>query len=349
MPSPIRLVSLPISTPTPASLAERIVAALASWSRRRGVRPEATVEEFAGLLAEAAGPEVIASNLVRLAQQAAGPGAVRSELWRGRFRVAAWPEGPDPGVASVPFDFPLRCCGEDRGTLRVLFDCTREFDPDRRRRLATLAVLAAAADRGRDRESQAPATVAVTEEPAAAHPTHDPMTGLPNAVFLDTFLGYALALADRRDEPLSLIYIGVDRLAAIQGLHGPVVAGEALRKVGRTIARSLRSSDLIARLDDGRLVAVLPGTPGSQARRLSETLRATVASACVATPTMPVLTVSIGVASFPESAADVVTLRSAAAAALSEARACGRDRVASATPARLTKAMPTLRIVQGAG
>jgi diguanylate cyclase (GGDEF)-like protein len=141
----------------------------------------------------------------------------------------------------------------------------------------------------------------------------------------------------------------VDRLAAIQGLHGPAIAGEALRKVGRTVARSLRSSDLIARLDDGRLAAVLPGTSAAHARSVAELIRSTVASTCAATPSMPLLTVSIGVASFPEHAGDLVTLRAAAAASLADARSRGRDRVASAAAPRMAESVTQLRVVQNVG
>jgi diguanylate cyclase (GGDEF)-like protein len=354
MPTPTRPAVLPPSSATataasaPTSLADRIIAALSSWSRRRSDRAEAAVEELAGLVAEAAGSEVIASALVRLAYRAAGPGAVRAELWHGRSRIAAWPAASDPDVAGIVVELPLRCGGEGLGTLRITTDGSRPISNDRRRRLATLAVLAAAADRSRDREAREHAVA--SESTPATHPTHDPMTGLPNAMFLDTFLGYALALVERRDEPLSLLYIGVDRLAAIHGLHGPAVAGEALRKASRTVARSLRSSDLIARLDDSRLVAVLPGTSAAHARVVAELIRSTVASTCAATPSMPFLTVSIGVASFPEHAGDLVTLRSAAAASLADARSRGRDRVASAPDARLAAGAPTLlRIVQNAG
>ena len=160
---------------------------------------------------------------------------------------------------------------------------------------------------------------------------------------------YALALTDRRDEPLSLLYIGVDRLAAIRGLHGPAVASEAVRRVGRTVAGALRRSDLVARLDEGRLVAVLPGATPEAARRLAEHVRAAVAQAGAATAAMPVLTATVGAATFPEQGGDATTLRAAAAAALSEARSHGRDRVAFAPPARFAEPATMLRIAQHAG
>ncbi len=330
------------------SVFDRIVAALASWPSRRGAAPDAVLEEFAEVVAGAAGPRAIAPALVRLAHRAAGPGAIRAELWHGTEVVASWPEGLGAGRASgTPVELSLRCGGRTLGTLRIARIDGRPLAADRRRRLAALAALAAAAE-----VALAPAEPAPPESvdaPPPAHPTHDPATGLPNALFFESFLSYALALADRRDEPLSLLYIGVDRLAAIRGLHGPAVASEAVRRVGRTVAGALRRSDLIARLDEGRLAAVLPGASADAARRLAEHVRAAVAQAGAATASMPVLTVTFGAATFPEQGGDATTLRSAAAAALAEARAHGRDRVAFAPPPPVAEPPTQHRIAPHAG
>ena len=334
----------------PVSFFDRIVAAMSSWSSRRGVPPDPVLEEFAEVVAGATGPEAVASTLVRLAHRAAGPGTARAELWRGAERVAAWPEGGAPDRAAAgprgraPIEVPLRCGGRERGTLRIVRDIPRPLGAERHRKLTAMAVLAAAAESALAADEVAPAEAA-----PAAHPTHDMATGLPNATFLESFLAYALALADRRDEPLSLLYIGADRLAAIRQLHGPAIATEALRRIGRTVAGALRRSDLVARLDEGRLVAVLPGATAEAGRRIAEHVRAAVAQAGAATPTMPVLTASIGAATFPEQAGDALTLRAAAAAALAEARSRGRDRVAFAPPARLAEPATLLRIAQHAG
>jgi diguanylate cyclase (GGDEF)-like protein len=362
MPTPTSRESSPFRrarTDVPTSFAARIAEALTLWSRRRGDQPDPVLQEFAGLVAEEREPWVVEAALVRLSFEAAGPGVLRVELLRdlgwGQRRIAAWPR--DSGVAdndatstatagapttTTLVDLPLRCGGRERGTLRIALDGSQPLGPDRRGRLATLAVLAAVADRSQ-------ADDATAEVPTAPASTHDLTTGLPNAAFLDSFLTYALSLADRRNEPLSLLYISVDRLAAIRDLHGPEIAAEALRRVSRTIAGTLRSSDLIARLDDGRLVAVLPGASAENARGVADTVRAAIAATGIATPKMPLLTSSMGVATFPDHAADVPSLRSAAASALSAARSKGRDQIASAPPVHLAEPPTLLRIAQYAG
>ena len=120
-----------------------------------------------------------------------------------------------------------------------------------------------------------------------------------DAPFLRAFLPYALAQARRRHEPLSLFYVSVDRLAAIRELHGPEIAAAAVERVAETMVQALRASDVVARLDDGRLIAVLPYADHEDAPAVAEAVRAAIASSGVASRTMPVLTASIGVASYP--------------------------------------------------
>jgi len=369
MSSPSRPPALPPAARDRAeaipSLPTRIVTALALWSMRRGIAPDAALDEFAATAAEATGPGELEEALVRLAHKASGSGVLRVELLRDRGwgprRVATWPptlakagssdeDRPatatpsGPGTTTTTIEVPLRCGGQGRGTLRVVLQGPRPIGAERHRRLATLAVLAAAADPGVvDAHSQPLATT------PGSSPTHDGLTGLPNAAFLESFLTYALALADRRGEPISLLSISVDRLAAIRETHGAEIAGDAIRTVGQAIARTLRSSDLIARLDDGRLVAVLPGASAASALVISESIRSAVAAAGVPTTRMPVLTVSVGAGTFPDHAADASSLRSASAAALSEARSKGRDKIAAAPSVRLAEPQTLLRLAQPVG
>ena len=161
--------------------------------------------------------------------------------------------------------------------------------------------------------------------------------------FLRAFLPYALAQARRRHEPLSLFYVSVDRLAAIRELHGPEIAAAAVERVAETVVRSLRASDVVARLDDGRVIAVLPYADHEDVPAVAEAVRAAIASSGVASRTMPVLTASIGVASYPHNALDLVSLNLAASAALTHARGLGRDRVVQSKEKADT---PTLAIAQ---
>jgi diguanylate cyclase (GGDEF)-like protein len=328
-------------------LSKKISAALTRWARHRADRPEAALDEFADLVAETYRSETVDRVLLLLARRVAGPGLKSVVVLRtGHEAHLAKPDAP----RNEPFvDYPMKFGGTSFGILRLEFDRPHHFNPERHRRLATLAVLAAAAEKSKSRchVHEIPLIAAEDLESRTdehPHPTHDLSTGLPNSFFLTSFLSYALALSERRREPLSLLYIGIDRLAAIRNLHGVEYADDAVRRVAKVVAGSLRTSDLIARLDDGRLVAVLPGANRDNSLLVAESLRTAVSTNCGATMDVPLLTASIGVASFPDDADDAVGLRSAAAAALADARSYGHNRVVAAGEAQYTSSDETTTI-----
>ncbi len=173
-----------------------------------------------------------------------------------------------------------------------------------------------------------------------------PIAVLHDATFLNAVLPYALGQAKRHREPLSLLCVAVDRLSAIRQLHGDEVADAAVRRVAETVGATLRASDVVARLDDDRIIAVLPDAAAIHAARVAELIRGAIEAAGAASPTMPTLTASIGMASYPAHAHDALSLIDAADAAMVRAERQGRNRVASAAPG---SAAPTLGVTQCAG
>jgi diguanylate cyclase (GGDEF)-like protein len=165
-------------------------------------------------------------------------------------------------------------------------------------------------------------------------------SGLHDATFLNAVLPFALSQARRHHEPLSLMCVAIDRLASIQELLGPGTADQLVRSVAGTVASLIRASDIIARLDDDRVVAVLPRAPGGGAFHVAERICQAVASKGRPDCAIPNITVSIGVATFPGSADNVFSLFDAADEALVHAQNLGRNRAciaprrAPATPVR---------------
>ena len=95
--------------------------------------------------------------------------------------------------------------------------------------------------------------------------------------------------------------------------------------------QTIRASDVVARLEDDRLIVVLPISGAADSLRVAEVVREAIAAAGAATPSLPTLAASIGVASYPAHAQDVHSLIAAADDALARAEREGRNRVAIAT------------------
>jgi diguanylate cyclase (GGDEF)-like protein len=94
----------------------------------------------------------------------------------------------------------------------------------------------------------------------------------------------------------------------------------------------IRASDIVARLYDDRVVAVLPRAPRGGALRVAENICRAVAASRPVECNTPNLTVSIGVATFPSCAQDVYSLFDAADEALAQAQSRGRNQAVLALP-----------------
>src|SRR5262249_47681612 len=89
---------------------------------------------------------------------------------------------------------------------------------------------------------------------------------------------------------------------------------------------------IVARIDDDRIIAVLPRAPLCNARRVAESICRMIETLSSGSARLPGVTVSIGVAEYPTCAATLYALLDAADHALVEAQRSGRNRVVTADP-----------------
>ncbi len=105
---------------------------------------------------------------------------------------------------------------------------------------------------------------------------HDELTGLANRALLDEIINNQLALSQRCDSELALLYIDLDGFKSVNDCHGHGIGDELLRVVSRRINGAIRCSDLAARLGGDEFVVVMfaAGADGAAAlaRKLVETL-----------------------------------------------------------------------------
>jgi diguanylate cyclase (GGDEF)-like protein len=155
---------------------------------------------------------------------------------------------------------------------------------------------------------------------------------LQDATFLNAVLPFALSQARRHLEPLSIVCVSIDRLRGIQDLLGHAAVYRLVRDVGETVGTLIRGSDIVVRLDDDRVVAVLPRAPAKGALEVAKRICRAVALNTQGNCDIPSVTVSIGVATFPSCADNVLSLFSAADDALERAQSQGRNQAALAPP-----------------
>lgn len=157
----------------------------------------------------------------------------------------------------------------------------------------------------------------------------DPLTGLYNRRFLEEVLERELAQARRRRVPLALVIADVDRFKNFNDSFGHEAGDMVLQSLARLLKSSLRGSDVVCRYGGEEFVLVLPEATASGAQARAEALRSAVHALQLHYREQPLgpITVSFGVAAFPEHGDSSKALLAAADVALYEAKRSGRDRV----------------------
>jgi diguanylate cyclase (GGDEF)-like protein len=159
--------------------------------------------------------------------------------------------------------------------------------------------------------------------------TRDGLTGLYNHREIDRRLDEEVGRQHRYGRPFSLLMLDLDHFKAVNDSHGHQIGDEVLRAVAARIQAELRPTDQVARYGGEEFMVILAETPGPGALAVAERIRAVVAARSIAFAgdlEIPI-TVSVGVAAFPEDAASGGGIVAAADKALYAAKAAGRNRV----------------------
>ena len=153
----------------------------------------------------------------------------------------------------------------------------------------------------------------------------DGLTGLYNHRYLHERLEEELERARRRESTLSLLFCDCDQFKGYNDAYGHKAGDAALARIARIIEACSRRSDLAARYGGEEFVLVLVDTDAAGALTVAERMRSEV-EASSARGGRP-LTVSIGIATFPDDAGARDELLDKADWAMYAAKRAGRNRV----------------------
>jgi diguanylate cyclase (GGDEF)-like protein len=167
----------------------------------------------------------------------------------------------------------------------------------------------------------------------------DGLTGLYNHRHFRERLDHELARAHRRGEPVSLLMADVDRFKLYNDKNGHLAGDRALKTIATILKRGRRAADLVARYGGEEFVVILVGAPKKAAAQVADYLRRQIQDTeLVGEESQPGgrLTISFGVASYPQDGETHTDILMAADAALYDAKERGRNRVALAKPDQST-------------
>jgi diguanylate cyclase (GGDEF)-like protein len=179
------------------------------------------------------------------------------------------------------------------------------------------------------------ATIVVRSRELRLLSTRDRFTGLLNRAVFNEQLEREVAFARREDGRFAVAMLDIDHFKKFNDTYGHAGGDEALRAVANTLRGSCRATDVVARYGGEEFALILPGVMSGRATDLLERFRRVVAVKAIALPgrAKPAsVTVSIGVAIWPDDGDSPADLLRCADERLYQAKAEGRDRVIGPTP-----------------
>lgn len=153
----------------------------------------------------------------------------------------------------------------------------------------------------------------------------DPMTGLLNSRAFAEAARREMALARRQGLPLTLAYLDLDGFKALNDARGHRAGDEVLRRVGAEVRRTLRTTDVAARIGGDEFAVLLPATASEGAGVILERLRSQVVAGLDADGIG--VTLSVGAVTGVDGVADVDTLLQHADRVMYAAKASGKNQV----------------------
>ncbi len=209
---------------------------------------------------------------------------------------------------------PLICRDEPLGVLMVFSTEARAFHREQVELLESLAA-----------QTSAALYVALRHETAAAMSIQDAHTALFNRWHFDQALNREVERSARHERELVLLLVDLDHLGQINVHLGQAKGDEAIKHVARIIKAQLRDIDIPCRYGGQEFAVLLPDTKAEAGKDVAERLRKKVQAATASG--IGTVTVSIGLAAFPQNAGSADTLLKVCEQALDIAKFEGRDRL----------------------
>lgn len=252
-------------------------------------------------------------------------------LRRGRtYHLDSPEEGPlcqnmkkgDPNAIAFPYVcVPLMAQGKTLGMLHLRSN-TGDENPERQRWVQQLATTVA------EHISLALANLSLREQ-LRTQSIQDPLTGLYNRRYLEEALERELRRALHRHHSVGIIMIDIDHFKHFNDTYGHDGGDAMLRELGVFLRSNVRGEDIACRYGGEELLLILPGMSLDAVYKRAEQIRQDVRALHVTHKDQAIgpVSLSIGVACFPQHSTNGADLIKVADDALYQAKAQGRNRV----------------------
>jgi len=161
---------------------------------------------------------------------------------------------------------------------------------------------------------------------------HDPLTNLFNRRYLKEFLTREIERLRQRQLPLSIIMLDIDHFKRFNDTFGHDAGDAVLQELSLFLQKHVHNLDIVCRYGGEEFILILPERTLEDAHQRAEQVRqgAKQLNVQYQSQSLDIITLSLGVACFPNHGQNSAEMIRAADAALYHAKAKGRDRVAKA-------------------
>lgn len=167
---------------------------------------------------------------------------------------------------------------------------------------------------------------------------HDPLTGLPNRELFRDRLQTALRLAERNQTRLAVLYLDLDKFKEVNDSLGHHVGDLLLQEAARRLRQCVRSSDTIGRVGGDEFLVLLNGISlREQVLSIAEEIRIALDRPFLLAAHPVHISLSIGIALYPEHGDDHMQLIRHADEAMYDAKKSGGNHSRVSTRSSLKK------------
>ncbi len=155
----------------------------------------------------------------------------------------------------------------------------------------------------------------------------DPLTGIYNRRYLNRRLSEEITRFNRYKHPFSFMMLDLDKFKEYNDTYGHIPGDNLIRDLARTLEQSLRTIDIAARFGGDEFVAIFPQTSKDDAIQITNRLKEKIDDSLGRYDVDMPLSVSMGLATFPDDANSIMELIEKTDQALYLAKKAGGNRV----------------------
>ncbi len=178
--------------------------------------------------------------------------------------------------------------------------------------------------------------------------THDALTELPNRYWFIEQLKMLITAADRSASRFAVFFFDLDGFKAVNDNLGHAIGDELLSDVARRLKRSMRRSDVVARIGGDEFLSAMQDVPDSDSiARVADSIRLEIEKPYHVGDHECWISASVGIAIFPDHGTTADELIQNADTAMYEAKTSGKNCVCLFDPDMNEKAVERFKLVNG--